>query len=121
MDIADLNVEVTTDPEKAQFVLAHGTEALGLPDGSVELRSFDELKATLRQCGELGKRPMVIANPDFVTVSGCGALEVSSKRMMPCSRKASYACHVIAGLFDGLLRGLCGTSMVGSPGQPVCC
>lgn len=62
---------MTTEPEEADFVLASGTQAIGRSDGSVQQQSLDELQALLRRCRNI---PMVLANPDFVTVSGCGIM-----------------------------------------------
>jgi hypothetical protein len=70
VDIASLQLEVVTQPDQADFVLVHGTEGLGMPDGSVELMSLEDLKEMVKRCGECGAPPMVLANPDIVTVSG---------------------------------------------------
>lgn len=61
-------LQVTTEPEEADFILANGTEAIGTPGGGVQQQSLEELQALLRRCRNV---PMVLANPDFVTVSGC--------------------------------------------------
>ena len=53
--------------EEADFVLAHGTEALGLPSGSVHPMNLEGLEKILEHCATK-KIPMVVANPDFVTV-----------------------------------------------------
>lgn len=64
------------DVEEAEFILAHGTEALGLPSGGVLPMKIDELEKILKQCA--GKSiPMVVANPDYVTV------EARALRVMP--------------------------------------
>jgi hypothetical protein len=73
VDVSALAVDVVTDPREADFVLAHGTQGQGLPGGGVERRSMEELRALLRRCGEAGVGPMVLANPDVVTVSGRAA------------------------------------------------
>lgn len=62
--------------EEAEFVLAHGTEALGLPSGGALPRTLEELENILEKCAAK-KIPMVVANPDFVTV------EVRALRVMP--------------------------------------
>jgi hypothetical protein len=90
VDVADLDIEVTTDADKADFILAHGTEALGIPGGRVEPRSMDDLKAILKLCGELGSRPMVIANPDIVTVSGCGKHDVCMLCIWPSCMSCKF-------------------------------
>ena len=56
-----------THPEEADFILAHGTEALGQPDGTTMDQTLEQLKDLLTQCAELGGRPMVVANPDVVS------------------------------------------------------
>jgi hypothetical protein len=66
-------LQVTTEPLEATFILAHGTEALGLGDcvEAIPL-PLDDIKALLAKCAEAegGAPPMVVANPDFVTVEG---------------------------------------------------
>lgn len=62
--------------EEAEFVLAHGTEALGLPFGEALPMKLEELNDILGQCAAK-KIPMVVANPDFVTV------EARALRVMP--------------------------------------
>lgn len=56
--------------------MAHGTEALGLPSGDSLPASLEELNKVLEQCAAK-KIPMVVANPDFVTV------EARALRVMP--------------------------------------
>ena len=68
--IDSLGLSVVIDPEDCDFILAHGTEGLGLPDGSVRQSSRADMDALMDQCAALGGKPMVIANPDIVTVSG---------------------------------------------------
>lgn len=58
---------------QADFILAHGTEALGAStDGSAaEPCSLEQMSVLLDRCTASGRRlPMVVANPDVVTVSG---------------------------------------------------
>lgn len=62
--------------EDAEFVLAHGTEALGLSSGDALSMTLEELNKILEQCA-VKKIPMVVANPDFVTV------EARALRVMP--------------------------------------
>lgn len=62
--------------EEADFILAHGTEALGLPSGDVQPRSIEELEQILELCSKR-EIPMVVANPDIVTV------EAGGLRVMP--------------------------------------
>lgn len=62
--------------EDAEFVLAHGTEALGLSSGDALPMTLEELNKILEQCA-VKNIPMVVANPDFVTV------EARALRVMP--------------------------------------
>lgn len=71
VDISSVGLSVVTEPSECEFILAHGTEGLGLPDGDVQPSCKADMEALLDRCAELGDRPMVIANPDIVTVSGC--------------------------------------------------
>lgn len=71
-----LGLQVVVNVEEAQFVLAHGTEALGLPSGDTLPMALEELNNVLEQCAAK-KIPMVVANPDFVTV------EARALRVMP--------------------------------------
>jgi HAD superfamily hydrolase (TIGR01450 family) len=99
IDVGGLGLELV-GPEKsseggADFILAHGTEAVstgGGGGGSVSsgdsssnnkagLReaTLDELRALLKRCAAAAKArgramPMVVANPDIVTVDGAGGL-----------------------------------------------
>ena len=59
-----LGVEVTQDPLKADFILAHGTEALGngVSGADADSISLDQMKDLLRRCAERNL-PMVVANP----------------------------------------------------------
>ncbi|EFJ42426.1 hypothetical protein VOLCADRAFT_44669, partial [Volvox carteri f. nagariensis] len=71
-----LGLQLVTDPGDADFFLAHGTEALSLPGGGVLERSLGELEELLRGAAEAAARagvrppPLVVANPDVVTVDG---------------------------------------------------
>lgn len=62
--------------EEAEFVLAHGTEALGLSSGASRPMKVEDLEKILEKCAAK-KIPMVVANPDFVTV------EARALRVMP--------------------------------------
>jgi hypothetical protein len=60
-------VQVVADPAVAQFIVVHGTQALGQPDGSILPASLDQLKELLSTCASLGTPPpMIVANPDLV-------------------------------------------------------
>jgi hypothetical protein len=56
--------------------LAHGTEALGHPSGTAIPKKLEDLEKILEQCAAK-KIPMVVANPDYVTV------EARALRVMP--------------------------------------
>ena len=64
--------QVVENPADAEFILAHGTEALGQPDGvPPQAASMQDIKALLQGCAKQQMPPpMVVANPDVVTVSG---------------------------------------------------
>lgn len=91
ISVEGLGVAPTLDPEEASFILAHGTEALGLGDGAhATPASLDEMLALLAQCAarcaaQEGSIPMIVANPDIVTVSG------SELRTMPGTLARHYA------------------------------
>ena len=78
---------MTQDPLKADFILAHGTEALGSPEGAPPLeQSLEQLQGLLSQCAQRpSPPPMVVANPDRVTVAGSGL------RVMPGTLAKHYA------------------------------
>ena len=92
ISLAGLGLHVVTDPGAAEFVLAHGTEALGTAnDGSqAEPCSMEALYQLLEQCAARGL-PMVVANPDLVTVSG------NELRTMPGTLARYYAAQPGAG------------------------
>jgi hypothetical protein len=71
VDVCALGLTVVTSPADCEFILAHGTEGLGTPEGDVQLQTTEALQDLMVECAALGGRPMVVANPDFVTVSGC--------------------------------------------------
>lgn len=67
-----------TDPADADFILAHGTEAIGLPDGGTRDTSLQELQDLVASCASAAKQrgvelPMIVANPDLVSTSIHGA------------------------------------------------
>lgn len=63
---------------QAEFILAHGTEALGTSaqGDAAQPCSLDRLKQLLEECAAAAAArgapppPMVVANPDVVTVAG---------------------------------------------------
>lgn len=69
--------------EEAEFILAHGTEALGHLSGDSLPMTLEELEKILEQCAAK-KIPMVVANPDFVTV------EARDLRVMPGTLASKY-------------------------------
>ncbi|KAA6423646.1 MAG: hypothetical protein FRX49_06217 [Trebouxia sp. A1-2] len=64
--------EVVQEPSDADFILSHGTEALGQQEGTeAQAMSIKAIKAVLQVCAQQARPPpMVVANPDVVTVSG---------------------------------------------------
>ncbi|XP_073125922.1 uncharacterized protein [Henckelia pumila] len=83
ISLEGLGLRVVDTVEDAEFILAHGTEALGLPSGAALPRTLEELENILEKCAAK-KIPMVVANPDFVTV------EVRALRVMPGTLGAKY-------------------------------
>lgn len=81
----DMNV-VGKEVDTADCILAHGTEALGMrADGTgAELCSIDEMEQILTECSEREGVPMIVANPDLVTVHG------DELRVMPGTLAAHY-------------------------------
>lgn len=104
ISLEGLGLEVTQDPDAAEFILAHGTEALGeqagesCPDGTSAGRGggdnsdacgLEGLRERMLRCAERSRRtgqsiPMVVANPDVVTVHG------SELRVMPGTLAREY-------------------------------
>ncbi|KAH7685101.1 Pyridoxal phosphatase protein [Dioscorea alata] len=78
-----LNLQVVRNVEDADFLLAHGTEALGLPSGDPLPMDLDELEHILEHCAKR-KLPMIVANPDYVTV------EARALRIMPGTLADKY-------------------------------
>lgn len=89
ISLDDVNLEVTRDPEQADCIVAHGTEAIGMELACADRgksihdkesmrevpASLDDMKDLLLQCAAVAKRtnrpiPMIVANPDLVTVDG---------------------------------------------------
>ena len=69
-------MQVVNNVDDAEFILAHGTEALGSPSGDPLPKSLEELEQVL-MLGLEKRLPMVVANPDYVTV------EARDLRVMP--------------------------------------
>ncbi|KAI3795009.1 hypothetical protein L1987_37652 [Smallanthus sonchifolius] len=83
ISLEGLGLLVVENVEQAEFILVHGTEALGLSSGDSVSKKLEELEKILEQCAAKGI-PMVVANPDFVTV------EARELRIMPGTLAASY-------------------------------
>ncbi|KAL0340823.1 UNVERIFIED_CONTAM: hypothetical protein Scaly_0546300 [Sesamum calycinum] len=83
ISLEGLGLQVVDNVEDAEFVLAHGTEALGLSSGDALPMTLEELNKILEQCAAK-KIPMVVANPDFVTV------EARALRVMPGTLATTY-------------------------------
>jgi HAD superfamily hydrolase (TIGR01459 family) len=66
VDASLYGLELVQDVEQADFILAHGMEALSGQNGSKKV-SLEELQALLRAAAARSL-PLVIANPDVVTV-----------------------------------------------------
>jgi HAD superfamily hydrolase (TIGR01459 family) len=75
ISLESLDLEVTQDPMKATFVLAHGTEGLGADSkgGPVTLLTPESMREVLKVAASRNL-PFVLANPDLVTVDGPGSL-----------------------------------------------
>jgi len=68
-----LGLEPVEDATRCDFVLVHGTEAVGGEAGAPSRRaSLDELKELLR-IASARRVTLVCANPDLVTVAGAGS------------------------------------------------
>ncbi|PHT32932.1 hypothetical protein CQW23_29269 [Capsicum baccatum] len=83
ISLESLGLQVVENVDEADFILAHGTEALGLSSGAALPMNLDELEKILHQCAAK-KIPMVVANPDFATV------EARALRVMPGTLAATY-------------------------------
>ncbi|KAM7280465.1 hypothetical protein ACFE04_007599 [Oxalis oulophora] len=78
-----LGLQVVENAQEAEFILAHGTEAIGLSNGGARPMSMEDLEKILEDCASK-KIPMVVANPDYVTV------EARALRVMPGTLAAKY-------------------------------
>ncbi|CAL9750042.1 unnamed protein product [Musa acuminata subsp. burmannicoides] len=83
ISLEGLGLQVVSNVDDADFVLAHGTEALGVPSGESLPMSLDDLGQILEMCAKR-KIPMVVANPDYVTV------EARALRVMPGTLADKY-------------------------------
>lgn len=58
-------------PDEADFILCHGTEALAQQNAEPVDMCLEDMKTLLHDCSKKTKPlPMIVANPDVVTVSG---------------------------------------------------
>ncbi|KAH7447298.1 hypothetical protein KP509_01G100700 [Ceratopteris richardii] len=83
ISLEGLDLEVVENPESADFVLAHGTEALRMENGDIKSASLDEIEAILSVCARRNL-PLVVANPDHVTV------EARDLKVMPGTLGLKY-------------------------------
>lgn len=83
ISLEGLGLQVVERVEDANFILVHGTEALGLPSGDARPTKLEDLEHILELCAAR-KIPMVVANPDYVTV------EARALRVMPGTLAAKY-------------------------------
>ncbi|KAM7507316.1 hypothetical protein LguiA_017769 [Lonicera macranthoides] len=83
MGIWGFGLKVVENVEEAEFVLAHGTEALGRSSCASRPMKVEDLEKILEKC-TARKIPTVVANPDFVTV------EARALRVMPGTLAATY-------------------------------
>lgn len=97
-------LQVVQDPQKADFILAHGTEAVGLPGGGTRDASLEQLGVLLEQCAAAARArgvqlPLICANPDMVTVDGALCVGVCGSRALAPGRTRQ---PVAVGLFGHL-------------------
>nr|CAB3481617.1 unnamed protein product [Digitaria exilis] len=83
ISLEGLGLQVVNNVDDAEFILAHGTEALDSPSGDPLPKSLEELEQIL-MLGLEKRLPMVVANPDYVTV------EARDLRVMPGTLAAKY-------------------------------
>ena len=75
-----LDLETVTDPEEADFLLAHGTEAINGAGTNDEQRAAGCVDTSLEDMRKVLERaaarnlPLIVANPDVVTVGGDAGL-----------------------------------------------
>eukprot|EP00210_Caulerpa_lentillifera_P000302 g295.t1 len=86
IQLKELGLEVVEDINNAEFVLVHGTDAFGRGDENSPVpSSFEDMTQILQQCNQISRKlPMIVANPDFVTVDG------SEMKIMPGSFGKAY-------------------------------
>lgn len=84
ISLEGLGLQIVEDLEAADFILAHGTEAIGLESGNgAKKMELEKLEQILENA--VDKRiPMIVANPDHVTV------EARALRVMPGTLGMKY-------------------------------
>ncbi|KAK1356368.1 Pyridoxal phosphate phosphatase [Heracleum sosnowskyi] len=83
ISLEGLGLEVVEKVKDADFILAHGTEALGVSSGEPLPVKLEDLEKILEESA-IKQIPMVVANPDFVTV------EARALRIMPGTLADKY-------------------------------
>eukprot|EP01018_Ginkgo_biloba_P013610 Gb_08391 [translate_table: standard] len=84
ISLEGLGLQVVEHLEGADFILAHGTEAIGLANGtSVQPKKLEDLEQILEHSVDSGI-PMIVANPDHVTV------EARALQVMPGMLGSKY-------------------------------
>ena len=88
-DLDGLPIDVTADPDTADIIIAHGADALSIPDdagrSTLQPMSQEEATALMAACAER-RLPFLCANPDIVTVAGAGG----ALARMPGALAAEY-------------------------------
>lgn len=85
LDGLGLSLVPPDDLASADFILAHGTEGVALPDGSVRELDLESVRGLLGEAAALPRPPpFLCANPDLATVDG------PSLRTMPGTLAAWY-------------------------------
>ncbi|GJR29007.1 haloacid dehalogenase-like hydrolase superfamily protein [Tanacetum coccineum] len=114
ISLEGLGLEVVQNVEKAEFVLVHGTQALGLPSGDSNSMKIEDLQKILEQCAAK-KIPMVVANPDFLTV------EVGATHMMPAMAMTGIDASESIAVGDSLLHDIKGANASGIESAFITC
>lgn len=83
ISLEGLGLQVVDNVDEAEFILAHGTEAMGLSSGTTLPMKLEDLEKILEKSAAKNI-PMVVANPDFVTV------EARALQVMPGALAAKY-------------------------------
>ena len=62
VDLEDLGIDVTEDPEEADFVLVHWFDTVAQKDGTLRRVTEEDITALLEKCAKRSL-PMLVANP----------------------------------------------------------